>query len=233
MLIGLLPLMLAAADPEVARVVASVATSQGDLKASAIKSYAAGCRGKSKFSFRKNMDALEALRPVFRDEDPGVRMAALELTSCYDPDTFEGEILYLLNDRDDAVRERAYEEAAHAATMEVMITVTGQVEECAGRKMDMTDVQVKWCVFALYALGECAQKQKDADVRKRVADLTAPLASSPNPRIREHVLRNLEIAGGPEHAAALDDMMRVASTKGSEVKRIETVQKKLRKARKK
>src|SRR5687768_5312924 len=103
----ILLLVLSAANPEVTRAVAAIATNQGEARAHAVQSYVAGCRGKSRTSYRNNQTALEALRPTFTDEHEQVRAAALGLTVCYPAGTFAQEIVALTDDKDPNVRERA------------------------------------------------------------------------------------------------------------------------------
>ncbi|MEW5855235.1 MAG: hypothetical protein AB2A00_41040 [Myxococcota bacterium] len=196
-------LVLAAANPEVTRVLASIATSQGEARAHAVQGYAAGCRGKNRFAYRNNKDALEALRPTFKDEDAGVRLAALGLTACYPPDTFGPELVTLTEDKDPAVRERAYEEAAHAESTEVLLGLGTQVETCTS-KLDTLDAEgARWCVFALYALAENGRAIKDQALRARIAELSAPMLTANNAKLREHALRNVDLFGTAAQVEAL------------------------------
>ncbi|MBI5493886.1 MAG: hypothetical protein HY904_02600 [Deltaproteobacteria bacterium] len=218
-----------AADPQVMRVLSSIATEQGEARSLAVASYVAGCRGKNRFAFRNNKDAMETLRPMFNDEDAKVRAAALGLTVCYGAGTFDQEVISLLEDKDAEVRERAYEEAAHAASAEVMVGLAGQVESCAARIAELGEVDVKWCKFALYGLGETGKAIKDAAVKRRVADLSAPLLRSTAPGLREHALRNLELCGGAAHSEAVAAVVHLSFVTDAERKKAAGLAKTLKK----
>lgn len=209
MSLWLVPLWLVAADPEVSRAVANIDASQGEARALAVRSYVQGCRGPNRFAFRNNAGALETLRPLFEDPDAAVRRAALDLAVCYPTPALVDPIVVLLKDPDPAVRERAYEEAAHAATPAVLSAVSAIVQDCASRSASLSKEEQNWCVFAMYALGECGKATTDGDARLKVADLSAALATTPHVRIRQHVLRNLELCGSARHVAAVNRLARL------------------------
>ena len=203
LVLGLLP----AGNPEVGQVVASIATGQGEARTHAIKQYVMGCKGKNKFAFRKNQDALEVLRPRFTDEDPSVRMAALDLTICYDKGTFEDAILALTDDPELAVRERAFSEAAHTGTLTMASAMAAQVEKCGNRVAELSAFESKWCVFSLFALAENGQELNDKALTSRIADLASPLVMAGDPKVREHAMRALELFGTAKHVGALKQVL--------------------------
>jgi hypothetical protein len=228
---GLLP----SANPEVGQVLAAIATGQGEARTHGIRRYVMGCKGKNKFAFRKNMDALEVLRPRFTDEDPAVRVAALDLTICYDKGTFEDAILALTEDRDLVVRERAYSEAAHGGTLGMATAMATQVERCGNRVAELVEDESKWCVFSLFALAENGTDLKDKALQARVADLAAPLLVAGDPKVRDHAMRALDLFGSSRHAAALKPVLDGDVTLGGkrvspeEKTRARGIQKKLQK----
>jgi hypothetical protein len=222
-------LVVAGADPQVTQSLAAVATSQGEARALAVQGYVAGCRGKNRFAFRNNTEALETLRPMFRDEDPKVRGAALNLSACYATDTFEQEILGLLDDADTEVRERAFEEAAHAGTPEILLGLATRVETCSSTLVDLSPTDARWCVFSLYALGESGKNEKVLPVKNRVAQLSVPFLRSSHPKLREHGLRNVELCGTAEQVGPLTEMLALPALNESERKKVQAVLGKLKK----
>ncbi len=225
----LLTALLASADPDVQKVLTTVATAQGDERAFAVQAYVSGCRGKNRFAFKNNKDALEGLRPTFKDFDRKVRIAALELTACYPAGTFGAEVLALLDDKDEEVKERAYEAAAHAQGPEVLAGVARHVEGCAAKLPEIPKEEVRWCIFALYALGEGGKEESDRAVKKRVADLSQPFIKAADAKLREHAVRNLELCGSATHAAVLNEAAAPGNVPPAEHKRMRAVAARLKK----
>jgi HEAT repeat protein len=205
-LIAILLMSAAATDPLVARTVTEIATSTGELRASAVTRFALGCKGKHRFLWRNRNDALEPLRPVFLDEDARVRLAGLGLLGCFPQGTFEAELMTLLQDKNAEVRERAFEEAAHVASPALAHTLMKHTEDCAAGMDDLTEQAAHWCVFSLYALGR--QAATDKNLPARIAELSASFAASKNARLREHAMHNLEAFGTAAHAEALVPLSR-------------------------
>ena len=159
-----------------------------DGRTSSIKAFAAGCssRDRSRFQFRRYRNLRLSYEKLLQDSNSAIRLAGIDLGSCFQRETTLKAVGALVGDSDTHVSLAAMTQLAHSENREGVAPLSTWLlqyeKKCLGERSNDT----KRCIFAVYAIGQCAQYESlGSPLRVKAAKAATVFLKGEVPKIRE------------------------------------------------
>lgn len=182
-----------------------------EVRASSINAFARGCasRDRSRFQFRRHRNLKVTYEALLKDRTNTIRLAGLALGACFQRESTLKVVGPLVDDSDSRVSLEAMTQLAHSEHRAGVVSLSAWLSAHKKICLSAKNSDTERCVFAVYAIGQCAQSEPIGSPQRLQAAKTAVgFLMGVVPKLREVSAVALSFVGTKTERDSLEHLLK-------------------------